>query len=296
MRILVTGHNGYVGSHVVSALRKADAAITVVCRDEGDAGRARFEGLDGQVVSLGELDALRDLAGRCDGVAHLAASEDPDFLSANRAAITAMVDGLRTGSPFVMQGGSIVFGDTGPTPVENPGFNPPPPLAAKATLDQDVLAMTCTARTFISYGSLIFGGRGAMIPNTLLNTARRVGYSAYIDDGAVSWSAAHIEDWADLIVRILTVNDRPGGAVFPAAQALTMRDVATAVANAYDPPLPTRSVSAADAAGLWGFFAAALAMNQNFDRKPARRDYGWSPQPRDFAAEMSLTASLLSLR
>ena len=294
VRILITGYRGYVGSHVATALKNRNAEIAVICRDVADAERARGDGLDGRVVSLEQHDALRDLASRCDGIAHLAASEDPAFLATNRAAIMAMIDGLRAGTPFLMQGGSVVFGDTGAAPVENPAYNPPPPLAARAALDQDVLAMNGNARTCITYGSLVFGGRGAMIPNLLLATAAKVGYSAYVGDGSAIWSAVQIADWADLIARVLLDGKQAGGAVFPAAQSLTMREVAKAVADAFDPPLPVRSVSAADASELWGFFAPALAMNQHFDGTSARDAYGWTPARLNFSREMALSAGLLA--
>lgn len=185
----------------------------------------------------------------------------------------------------------MVFGDTGPSGGgADPAFNPPPPLAARAALDREVLAHE-GARTHVAYGSFVFGGRGAMIPNTLVGAAKKAGYAAHIGDGGTVWSAVHVEDWADLMARVLLDGTTSGRKVFPAAQVISMAEAAAAVATGATPPMPTRSVSLEEGFGLWDFFAPGFALNQRFDGTFAREAYGWDPQRRDIGAEFAALMS-----
>lgn len=285
--LFLTGHEGYVGSHVVTALLRRGAALKVMVRDEAAAARATAHGLEPVRAGLEDIGTLIAVARGVDGIGHFAASENPAFLRLNRAAIGSMLDGLAPGAVFLMQGGSMVFGDTGPDGAgADPAFNPPTALAARASLEAEVLART-GPRTHVCYGSLVFGGAGAVIPNVLLRAARMAGQAAHIGDGTAIWSAVHVEDWADLMARMLLDGTTAGRKVFPAAQDITMRAVAEAVAGAFDPPLPVRSVTAEEGLALWGFLGPGFALNQRFPGAPAREAHGWAPLPRDIAAEFA---------
>lgn len=286
-KILVTGSDGYVGSHVIGALKSRRIDIHVVTRNSNAAEAARQLGLTPHTIALEDTAALGTLSGGMNGIAHVAASDNPAFLAVNRAAIAAMISGLPAGSAFVMHGGSMVFGDTGPTMLTHqPAMNPPAPLEGRAELDRFVLENVATGvRPHIVYGSFVFGGRGAMIPNALITAARTAGYCGFIGDGASIWSAVHIVDWADLIVRVLLDGTTSGQPVFAAAQQVSMRDAAAMVGKAFTPALPLRSVSLDEGLSLWSFFAPGFAISQNFDAKAARESYGWHPEPRNLAAE-----------
>ena len=283
----MTGADGYVGSHVTAALKTRPIDIHVVTRNASGAATARTLGLTPHTIALEDTGALRGLASEMDGIAHLAASDSPAFLPVNRAAIEAMMSGLAAGGAFVMHGGSMVFGDTGPAMLaQQPVMNPPPPLAGRAALDQFVLGNTSSGvRPHIVYGSFVFGGRGAMIPNALIAAAQSAGYSGFIADGEAIWSAVHIVDWADLIVRVLLDGTTSGEPVFAAAQQLSMREAAAMVGTAFTPALPERPVSLDVGMDLWSFFAPGFALNQNFDARSARAIYGWNPEARNIAAE-----------
>jgi nucleoside-diphosphate-sugar epimerase len=293
LKILVTGASGYVGSHVVKALKARGVEVVALCRDEDGRAAAIADGMQARIAALGDPAALTAIAAEVDGAAHLAASEAPAFLDISRIAAMALIDGLPSGAGFIMQGGSMVFGPTGSG--IHPGLPPfaaPPPLAARAALDELVLARTATGvRTHVVYGAMVMGGSGAMIPNLLVNAARKAGFSGYAGDGIAVWSVVHVEDWADLMVRVLLDGKTAGQAVVAAAQSITLRQLAQSVARAVSPALAVRSVDAATAQELWGFFAPGLSVSQHFDGDRPRHDYGWNPPLRDVAAEMANAAA-----
>jgi nucleoside-diphosphate-sugar epimerase len=286
-QIFVTGFDGYVGSHVVSALCARGIVPAVMARNDAAAAKATAQGLGVHRVTIDDVATLADIAAGVDGIVHCAASDNPAFLPTNAAAIDAMVGGLRDSASFVMHGGTMVFGDTGRDGAgPAPAFNPPPPLAPRAELDRRVLAAT-RVRTGIAYGAFVFGGAGAMIPQTLVAAAQKTGVSGYPDDGGAIWSAVHVADWGDLIARMVLAEGVTTGAMFAAAQTIAIRDAAQAVASGFSPPLPVRGFNSEEAQAAWGFFGAALRLNQRFDARPARELLGWAPPPRDIAAELS---------
>jgi nucleoside-diphosphate-sugar epimerase len=288
-KVLVTGWDGYVGSHVVAALKTRPVEIHVMTRNEESARVARVQALVPHTIALEDSATLGRIVGQMSAVAHLAASDNPAFLPVNRQAIDAMISGLPAGASLVMQGGSMVFGDTGPSIVTGrPDMNPPPAMADRAALEQHILDSTSTGiRTHIVYGSFVFGGRGALIPNKLVAAAKAVGYSGFIGDGSAVWSAVHVEDWADLIVRVLLDGKTSGQPVFAAQQQVRMRDAAAMVGRAFTPARAERSVSMEVGLGLWNFFAPGFAISQNFDGQMAREAYGWNPEPRTLEAEFA---------
>jgi nucleoside-diphosphate-sugar epimerase len=286
-QIFVTGFDGYVGAHVVSALRARGIMPSVMARNDAAAAKATAQGLGVYRVTIEDIAALTQIAASVDGIVHCAARDNPAFLPTNAAAVDAMISGLRDGASFIMHGGTMVFGDTGRDGAgPNPAFNPPPPLAPRAALDCRVLEET-RVRTGIAFGAFVFGGTGAMIPQTLVAAAQKTGASGYPGDGGAIWSAVHVADWGDLIARMVLADGAATGAMFAAAQTITIGDAAQAVASGLSPPLPVRAFSSEEAQAAWGFFGAALSLNQLFNAGPARTRLGWSPTPRDIAAELS---------
>lgn len=93
-------------------------------------------------------------------------------------------------------------------------------------------------------------------------------------------------DWADLRGCILLDGGTAGRKVSPAAQDITMRALAQAVAGAFAPPLSIRSATAGEGLALWGFLGRGPALVPRFSGAPTREGYGWAPLPSDIAASL----------
>lgn len=282
MKVLVTGFEGYVGSHAVIALRASGVEISVLTRDAGSAERAEAAGLTPISGSLELPETLAKATASVDSVAHFAASDRPDFLPVNIAAIDAMIGALKPGGVFLTHGGTMVFGEQGrDRPARDPRFAPPPPLSARAELDSTILQRARDGkRTFVVYGAFVFGGRGAMIPSTLASAAVQNGFSGYPGDGNAVWSGVHVEDWGDLMARVVVSDDPGGRPVVAAGQNVVIAAAAQTLAQTMVPPVSTRSVSIDEARRLWPFFADGLALYQRFDPTDAEERFAWKPDPR----------------
>lgn len=288
MKIFLTGFDGYVGSHVVTALHARRAAITALCRDAAAEAKALAAGLAVARGSIDDTAWLADIVSSHDAVAHFAASDRPEFLPVNRAAIDAMVAALPKDGAFLMHGGSLVFGEQGrDTPAVKPAFNPPPPLAGRAALDRHVLTESpATTRIYVVYGAFVFGGRGAMIPNAMLAAAAQSDTSGYPGSGEAIWSAVHVADWADLMARALFDGPRGHHTVLAAAQDIRIKDAAAAIGSAQIPPKAARAIDVEEARKRYPFFADALTLYQRFAPEPAHELFGWTPSRLDFAASL----------
>ena len=279
MRVLVTGANGYVSAAVSKALSARGHQVTAWLRPGDPAERAARAGL---AVARGELTdtaRLRELASSVDAVFHGVASQNPAFTPVNEAAIDALFAGLGRGGAFAMQGGSGVFGDTGERTFDGTEARyPPPPLAAQSALERRVLARSASGtRPYIVYGSLVYGGAGAMIPNLLVNAAKRAGAGQMIGAGENRWSTVHVDDWATLIALLLERSEASGGAYIASSGDISMSDLAASVASAIGARGKTVSLSFAEAEREWGFFAPLLAGNQRFTARRSMEAVDWHP-------------------
>ncbi len=268
MKIMMTGATGYVGQATKAALEAEGHTVIVVARpDRGTEGAL--------AIDLADTDALTAAAATMDGVVHAAASDAPHFAPVHAAATRALLAGLRPGAGFVMQGGSAVFGPTGQAPAADPAFAPPPPLAGRAALEQDVLDAARGVRASVVYGSFLYGGAGGTLPTIMARTARAAGKVVIPGTGGQVWSAAHVEDFGALMAR--AVVDASGGQpLFAAADHISMNDIGAELGTALG--LPVDFVSVEQATGAYGMFASILAMSQSFSAPGAATR--WHPHHR----------------
>ncbi|MEM9862591.1 MAG: NAD-dependent epimerase/dehydratase family protein [Myxococcota bacterium] len=266
MNVLITGSRGFVGGRVAQRLVAAGHHVTALARDANAADFARGKGMAPLLGTLANVQALAAAAKQADAVVHAAASMDPAFGPMNAKAVAAILDALRDDAIFVMQGGTLVFGDTGPSAAPQPVFAPIPPLRDRAELDRSVLDHP---RGAIAYASYVFGGEGALLPG-LLAAASAKGPVPYVDD--VYWSAVHIDDWVELIQLIVTAKHT--GARFAAAFDVSIREAAEHIARKNG--TTSEAVDPLALAEKLGPFGASLALQQRFNATAAKST-GWAP-------------------
>ncbi len=282
MKVFVTGATGYVGSHIIKALRQQHHSVTGLVRDTT---RSKDKLMPGVHYVAGDIATFEnsgiDLVAH-DAVVHAAASSGKEWmLASNRFVDQVLTAFAGTSKKLAVQGGSMVFGDTGQRPLNdalgNPYFRNLPGFEEQVKLEKKILGSPAQGvQSFIAYGSLVYGGQGAMIPRILKQTARDLGYSPYIENGTNRWSAVHVEDWADLFVLALEKKEFTGP-VMAAANSYSLREVAQIVANANGLAGP-KEVPYRGNEELWRFFTLPLAtMNQYYQGQRAF-NLGWRPK------------------
>lgn len=281
VKILVTGPKGYVGSAALCKLIERGHEVTALVRPGEPLPEDDDEGLTWRHGALESPASIADLMTRHDGLAHMAASADPSFDEINERFVREMLEAMSPDQAFVMQAGSLTFGDSGAGlhSASSP-YRPPPALERRAALERFVResgAGMAAPRSFVVYGALVYGGAGGAVPNVLLNAAKAHGSSAFVGEGTQRWSPVHLEDWVDLMVLATERGPRGGRAYFAAGEpAISMVDLARLVGRALS--VPNQSLSMEEAVQRFGSFGAALATQQRLNEQGARLDLGWVPE------------------
>jgi len=98
MNVLVTGATGFVGSHLVAALRRRGDTVTALVRSPAKASRVLGEGIRLVVGDLDALDAIDQAVQGQQLVFHvagvIAARSEADFLHANRDGTVHLIEAL----------------------------------------------------------------------------------------------------------------------------------------------------------------------------------------------------------
>ena len=284
MKFLVTGASGYVGSHVTEALTKRGHSVLGLIRDIGKIKlpeSARLNYVEGDIKEVDTLIALLD---NVDGVMHSVAGNTEEFAKTNQRFVTAALEKLEgTRKPFAMQAGSMVFGDTKREALDdskgNFVYHNAPQMDDQVALEKMVLeSATKGVRPIISYGSYVFGGKGAMIPYVMTNAIKELGYSPFMNDGSNIWSSVHIEDWADLFATALE-NEKAQGTFMASSNSYSLKEIAGILNNKISESKQVKSVAFDENQKLWDFFTIPLAqMNQNFKSVRAKDILNWEPK------------------
>jgi len=287
MKIIVTGVTGYVGSHVTQQLIKNGHQVVGLIRDTSKADQNPVENVTYIDGTLQDMDKVLTELRSADGIVHAAAGNGEEFNVQNGKFVNGVLKELEhTNKAFLMQGGSIVFGDTGKKPLSdadgNPLYHNAPQMDERVELEKQVLESAKKGvRPIIVYGSLVFGGSGAMIPNLMKKTVRERGYSPYVGEGATVWSSVHIEDWANLMALALE-NEKAQGQFMAESGCSTIKEVAEILNEILPESESVKSVSLEENEELWDFFTMPFSkMNQNFESGRAKSILDWKPKKID---------------
>lgn len=279
MKIFLTGATGFVGHHVAQYLIGNGHKVTGLIRKKEESEELEKAGIIPQIGDIQDLDLLREISKKHDGIFHGAAASFPEWDQINYKAIEVMLHSIKGGDKsFSMQAGTMVFGDTGKEEKSEDQvvFNPPPPLQARVEIENLVLSSIGEGvKSSIVYASYVYGGEGAVLPSTMKKVALEKGYSAYIGEGDNIWSTVHIRDWARLLGLALE-HKNARGKYFASTKTHSIYTIANSIGKSLELEERSRSIPIEDAEGLWGFFTQPLAfMNQAFSPLKAKREMNW---------------------
>ncbi|MGW5723667.1 SDR family oxidoreductase [Amycolatopsis sp. NPDC003865] len=285
MRVFVTGASGWVGSAVVPELIGAGHEVTGLARS--DASAAVVGSLGAGVVrgSVEDLGVLRDAAANADAVVHLAFRHDIAFdgrfaeaVASDVAAIEALGAGLPSGGAITVAAGMLGHGPGGRPITERDGATPggvgearrPPSDAALA------LAGRGLRSSVVRLSPTVYGEGDGGFMATLVEIARKHGFSAYPGDGAARWTAVHRKDAARLLR--LAIEKAPAGSVLHAVgdESIAVRDIAEAIGRHLD--VPVRSIPAEEADEHFGFLGMFLRLDGPASAALTRELTGWAPR------------------
>ncbi len=260
---LVTGGAGFLGGHLVPALRARGAQVTIADRVAG----APSAEVSVRVVDLLE-DDLEDLLaeGRYDGVFHLAGNaevplsvERPELDFRLNAGVTLrLLEALRKVSPaasFLLASTAAIYGEAldGPCRESQPA-DPVAPYGASKWMAESYTELyarehglrTRRARIFSMYGE---GLRKHVVYDLIAKLAANPKRLEVLGDGGQVRDFLYVEDAVRALLAVQEHSPGQGEAVNVASGVpLTIRQLAQAVADAFGGS-PEVAFGAAEAAG-----------------------------------------------
>jgi nucleoside-diphosphate-sugar epimerase len=277
VKVFLTGGSGYIGRAVIAELIRQGHTVEALARSEESAKAVESAGAAAVRGGLGDLDALRGAAARCEAVIHLAQanSGEEDLAAAN-----AMLDGVGSGT-YVHTGGTWVYGDTDGVVDEDAPWNPPAVVAWRRPVEDAVLARAASGgRPVVVRPGLVYGSENRLIDICFVRPGKQAGAVPYIGDGTNRWALVHVDDIARLYVAALGAK---AGAVYAGVGEVwpTAREVLQAAATGAGLDGRTVPVTLEQARAAMGPVADAFALDQRITPARARAELGWQPRHTD---------------
>ncbi|SFR57200.1 NAD-dependent epimerase/dehydratase family protein [Microbacterium azadirachtae] len=273
MSVLLTGATGFIGRAVMEALLAAGYRVTALVDDQDDADEVRAAGADPFLASEEDTRTVADLALESDGVIHTATSrtEDADF-------IAAVTPGLLTSDkPFVYTSSLWTYG-SGRDLTEKSPAAPPPAVTWMAETVQRLLADDGEGMRVVVVAPGIVYGHGQGIPRRFVDDIDRSGAQPVlplIGDGSQRWATVHVDDLADLYVRIIGAESHDDD-VYIAASGASETVAELAAAAAHSEGATVRAETAEEtAARIGSALAGVLLLDQHAAADRARERLGW---------------------
>ncbi len=289
MKVFVTGGTGYIGSAVSLQLKKAGHDVQALVRNKDKASALQAAGVKLVQGDLGNPAGYAAAAYGVQAIVHCASDPGPQHVELDRKSIQNARELLhgRVGATFIYTSGIWVLGDTaGAVADESTPTNPAQIAAWRPAHEQLTLELSKEGiRAVVARPGIVYGGARGGIPASMFGSALKQGAAQMIGEGANHWPLVHVEDLAELYVRL--VERAPAGSIFHAADASThtLREIAEAASRAAGKGGKVSALPLDKARQSMGPFADALALDQKLSSEKARTELDWRPRHEDFVAE-----------
>ena len=280
MRVFLTGATGFVGSRILTELQAAGHQVVGLTRsDEGACALVRA-GADVHRGTLEDPDSVAAGASTADAVIHTAFDHDFEHFVENTRKDERVVHAIGAtlaGSdrPFIITSG---VGMGSPAPGE---------LAVEDVFDRNnpnprrlsELAGEQVARRGVSVAVVrlpqVHDTTKQGLISPAIQIARDTGVSAYVEDGAVRWSAAHVSDVARLYRFALDHHEAGARWHAVAQEGVPVREIAEAIGDGLG--VATKSLTRDEAMEHFGWLGPFVDMDMSASSAATRRRLDWEP-------------------
>ena len=285
MKVFLTGGSGYIGSAVALRLKKAGHDVLALVRSEEKGAQLKAAGVKLVVGELGNPAAYAAAAWGVSAIVHTAQDQSNDMVELDRKTIANARELLhgKVGGTFIYTSGCWVMGDTGGESAdETAALKPHKMVGWRPAHEQLALDMAKDGiRAVVVRPGIVYGGVRGGIPAMLFGTATKHGAAAMMGEGENHWPMVHVDDLAELYVRL--VERAPAGSVFNGVDASqhTQREIAEAASRAAGKDGKVQATPVEDG----NVFGSALMLDQKMSSEKARSELDWRPRHESFVAE-----------
>ncbi len=287
MKVFVTGGTGYIGNAVALRLKKAGHDVLALVRSKDKAANLAAAGIKLVEGELGNPAGWAPAAYGRAAVVHCAFHQGENGVDLDRRTIIASRDLLRgqVGATLVYTSGCWVYGDTADVVDESAELNPAKLVGWRPAHEKLALeAAKDGVRSVVVRPGIVYGGAHGGIPGGFFATASK-GAAQAIGDGRNRWPMVHIDDLAELYVRL--VERAPAGSIFNAVDPsrATVKEIASAASRAAGKDGEVSFTALDQARAKFGVFADALCLDQRLSSEKAENDLDWRPRHEGFIAD-----------
>jgi nucleoside-diphosphate-sugar epimerase len=286
MKVFVTGATGYIGFAVASAFAAKGHHVVGLARSAEKAKLLAAAEIQPVIGNMNDPSSYTDAARSCELFIHCAAEMSEEFHMLDRKTANHFMDIART-SPskhsLIYTSGVWLYGQTkGACVTERSALNPARLVLPRQETEKLVLnANNEQLSTMIIRPGCVYGKSGSLTASWF-ESAVQHGKTQIVGDGHFHWSMVHIEDLADLYVRV--GESYLHGEIFNATDGsrLTVLDCAKAVNRVVNGNEAVDIIALEQAAKTMGDFAECLTLDQHVDSSKANRLLNWQPRHRRF--------------
>jgi len=287
MKVFVTGGTGYIGSAVALRLKKAGHDVLALVRSKDKAAHLAAAGIKLVEGDLGNPAGWAPAAYGRGAVVHCAFQQSDNGVELDRRTIIAARDLLRgqVGATLVYTSGCWVYGDTAEVVDETAELNPAKLVGWRPAHEKLALeAAKDGVRSVVVRPGVVYGGASGGIPSGFFSSALK-GSTQAVGDGRNRWPMVHIDDLAELYVRL--VERAPAGSIFNAADPshATVKEIAAAASRAAGKDGEVSFTPLDQARAKMGVFADALCLDQRLSSDKAENELDWRPRHEGFIPE-----------
>ncbi|MBB1200925.1 SDR family oxidoreductase [Enterobacteriaceae bacterium 89] len=289
MRVFVTGATGFIGSRVVNILLQKGHQVTGLVRSDEAVATLTAKGGRAQQGTLEDPQAwLADIE-ECDAVIHTAFDHDFSHFVANcekdRRVIAAIGSVLAgTNRPLIITSGTGMGDDDSGHPATEANFNPAHPNPRVASELEGNRQLEAGVDVRVMRLPQVHDTRRQGLISYYIPLAKEKGVAAYINDGDNCWSAAHVDDVAELYVKVLENGERGKRYHAVAEESIPAREIAEVVAQGLG--IPARSIPAEESAAHFGWFSVFAAMDLRASGAWTRQQLNWQPSGPKLIADL----------
>jgi uncharacterized protein YbjT (DUF2867 family) len=197
--VLVTGGTGFIGEHVVHALRARDIHVRALVRDRGRAGRLSAWGAELVVGDIGDLTVLRAACMGVDAVVHLVA-----IIKGSRADFERVMEhGTRNLVSAAQGAGAGRFVLMSALGLDERTKDATPYFTAKWEMERAVRSSSLDYAVFRS--SFVFGEDGGVLP-TFVRLARVAPVTPIVGDGLRRFQPIWVDDVAQYLAHAVELS------------------------------------------------------------------------------------------
>lgn len=281
MRIFVTGATGFIGSRVVKTLLAGGHQVTGLVRSEDAARRLAEAGVTAQRGTLEDPHGWLSGIEQCDAVIHTAFDHDfsrfVENCAKDRHVISAIGSVLQGSTrPLLITSGTAMGDDNSGQPAREQNLNlahPNPRVASE--LEGNILLESGIDVRAVRLPQVHNAERQGLI-SYYIPLAREKGVAAYVNEGENAWCAAHVDDVAELYVKVLEQGEAGQRYHAVAEERVSSRQIADVVANGLG--VPSVSLKPEHAAEHFGWFAAFATMDLRASGEWTRKQLNWQPK------------------